>query len=183
MGDNRLTRITTRTGDDGNTGLADGTRLAKTHARVAAMGAVDELNVRVGALCVVPGLDTALLARLRTVQQDLFDLGGELSLPGAALLNRETLAELEADVARWNAALPPLKEFVLPGSSEANARAHLARTACRSAEIAVWALLEQGGANADPAPARYLNRLSDWLFVLSRVLSLRDGGQEVTWRR
>ena len=180
MGDNRLTRITTRTGDDGSTGLADGSRLPKTHPRVVAMGEVDELSAAIGLLCVVPGLDTALLARLRAVQHDLFDLGGELSLPGMTVLNRDALVALDADIETWNASIPALKEFVLPGSDEANARAHLARTVCRRAERSLW-MLEGDGQTNDLA--RYLNRLSDWLFVLGRAIALRDGGKEVTWNR
>ncbi len=191
MGDNRLTRITTRTGDDGSTGLADGTRLQKTQPRIVALGDIDELNAAIGWLCVAPALDTKLLARLREVQHDLFDLGGELSLPGSTVLRRDALRTLEVDIATWNAALPPLKEFVLPGSNEANARAHLARTLCRRAERALWVLAAQAGESLpDTLPAalapelpRYLNRLGDWLFVLARVLALRDGGKEVTWRR
>lgn len=114
------------------------------------------------------------------MQHDLFDLGGELSLPGTTVLNRDALVALDVDVATWNAAIPALKEFVLPGSDEANARAHLARTVCRRAERALWLL--QGDAQAQDL-ARYLNRLSDWLFVLGRVLALRDGGSEITWNR
>lgn len=191
MGDNRLTRITTRTGDDGSTGLADGTRLAKTQPRIAALGDIDELNAALGLLCVAPALDAKLLARLREVQHDLFDLGGELSLPGSTVLRRDALHALEADIAAWNAALPPLKEFVLPGSNEANARAHLARTLCRRAERALWVLAAHAGESLPdtlpvaPAPElpRYLNRLGDWLFVLARMLAQHDGGTEVTWRR
>jgi cob(I)alamin adenosyltransferase len=183
MGDNRLTRITTRSGDDGNTGLADGTRLAKTHPCIVAIGEVDELNTQIGALCVAPGLDALMLARLREVQHDLFDLGGELSLPGVQVLRREALTALDIDIAEWNTALPPLKEFVLPGSNEANARAHIARTVCRRAERALWELAATPGNTLDAALPRYLNRLSDWLFVLSRVLALRGGGSEVIWRR
>ncbi len=190
MGDNRLTRITTRSGDDGSTGLADGTRLSKTHPRVVAMGEVDELNTLIGSLCVTPGLDAGLLARLRDVQHDLFDLGGELSLPGFAVLDREALVRLEADVQTWNAGLPALKEFVLPGNNEANARAHLARAVCRRAERALWQLAANAGAASDQRPAdpltdmaRYLNRLSDWLFVLARVVARQGGGSEVTWQR
>lgn len=182
MGDHRLTRITTRTGDDGSTGLADGSRLAKTDLRIVAMGEVDELNCAIGLLCVVPGLAPESLARLRTVQNQLFDLGGELSLPaGTAVLDRAAASALEADLAQWNAALPPLTEFVLPGANEAAARAHLARAICRRAERALWALAATGSDCSDLA--RYLNRLSDWLFVLSRRLSLDDGGHEVTWQR
>ena len=162
MGDHRLTRITTRTGDDGTTGLADGGRLPKTHARVTALGEVDELNAAIGLLCVAPGVDADLQSRLRDVQHDLFDLGGELSLPGQAVLDRGVLALLEADVRAWNATLPPLTEFVLPACDEANARAHLARTVCRRAERALWALQAAEAAPlGDLAPQHYLNRLSD----------------------
>lgn len=191
MGDNRLTRITTRTGDDGSTGLADGTRLAKTQPRIAALGDIDELNAAIGLLCVVPALDAKLLARLREVQHDLFDLGGELSLPGSTVLRRDALNALETDIAAWNTAMPALKEFVLPGSNEANARAHLARTLCRRAERALWVLAAHAGESSPdtlpvaPAPElpRYLNRLGDWLFVLARMMARHDGGTEVTWRR
>lgn len=181
MGDHRLTRITTRTGDDGSTGLADGTRLAKTSARVVALGDVDELNACIGLLCVAPGLAPALPGRLRQVQQELFDLGGELSLPGRALLARNALATLDADIAAWNAALPPLTEFVLPGSDEANARAHLARTVCRRAERALWDVARQDGDALSPDLPRYLNRLSDWLFVLSRILARQHDATEPVW--
>lgn len=183
MGEHRLTRIATRTGDDGQTGLADGSRLPKTHPRVAALGEVDELNACIGLLAVEPSLDDTLRQRLRVVQHELFDLGGELSLPGATVLDRGALATLEADLAGWNAALPPLREFVLPGASEADARAHLARTACRRAERALWALHAAEPGRLDEALPRYLNRLADWLFVLGRQLARRDGGHEFTWQR
>lgn len=183
MGDNRLTRITTRTGDDGLTGLADGTRLAKTHPRVIAIGEVDELNTAIGVLCVVDGLDATLLARLQAVQHRLFDVGGELSLPGREILDRNALVELDSEIARWNAALPPLTEFVLPGGNESSARAHLARATCRRAERALWLLVEMQEDAVDLVLPRYLNRLSDWLFVLSRVLARGDGNTEMLWQR
>ncbi len=181
MGDNRLTRITTRTGDTGTTGLADGTRLPKTHARIAALGDVDELNALIGLLCVVPAPDDTIQARLRAVQHDLFDLGGELSLPGSTLLSRDAVTQLDADVMQWNAALPPLRDFVLPGSNEANARAHLARTVCRRAERVLWQLHAE--AALAPELAIYLNRLGDWLFVLARLFAAQNGGREVIWQR
>lgn len=182
MGDHRLTRITTRTGDDGSTGLADGSRLAKTEPRIVALGDVDELNCAIGLLCVVPGMAPELLLRLRAVQNQLFDLGGELSLPaGTAVLDRAAAVALETDIAHWNAALAPLTEFVLPGANEAAARAHLARAICRRAERSLWALASAENASHDPA--RYLNRLSDWLFVLSRRLVQAGGDVEVVWRR
>lgn len=181
MGDNRLTRITTRTGDTGTTGLADGTRLPKTDARVGALGDVDELNACIGLLCTALPPDDATLARLRAVQHDLFDLGGELSLPGSTLLSRTAANQLDADVTQWNAALPPLRDFVLPGSNEANARAHLARTVCRRAERSLWQLHAQETVAQELAV--YLNRLGDWLFVLARLLAVRNGGHEVIWQR
>ena len=182
MGDHRLTRITTRTGDDGSTGLADGSRLAKTDPRITALGDVDELNCAIGLLCVAPGVAPELLLRLRAVQNQLFDLGGELALPaGTVVLDRTAAVALETDIALWNAALAPLTEFVLPGANEAAARAHLARAICRRAERSLWALA--GAENADRDPARYLNRLSDWLFVLSRRLVQAGGDAEVVWRR
>lgn len=179
----RLNRIVTRTGDAGSTGLADGTRLPKTHPRIAALGAVDELNATLGLLGVATGVDGALRQRLRAVQNDLFDLGGELSLPGKAVLDRDTLAALEADVMRWNALLPPLKEFVLPGANEASARAHLARTVCRRAERDLWLLHETAGETVAVDLPRYLNRLADWLFVLARLLVQQNGDREITWQR
>lgn len=185
MGEHRLTRVTTRTGDDGQTGLADGTRLAKMQPRVVALGDVDELNATLGLLAVAPRLGTGLPARLRRVQQSLFDLGGELSLPGSTMLDDGALATLEHEIGHWNAALPPLTEFVLPGTDEASARAHLARTVCRRAERSLWLLrqTETGEAGELIARlARYLNRLSDWLFVLSRLLA-RQAGEETTWHR
>ncbi|MFZ5757795.1 MAG: cob(I)yrinic acid a,c-diamide adenosyltransferase [Pseudomonadota bacterium] len=183
MGENRLTRIVTRTGDTGSTGLADGSRLPKTHPRIAAMGDVDELNAAIGLLCVAPGVDESLVVRLRRIQNDLFDLGGELSLPGSTLLDRQAIAALESDVAQWNAALPPLTEFVLPGANEASARAHLARTVCRRAERTLWQLAETPDAALDTATARYLNRLSDALFVLARMLVRSNGDAEVVWQK
>lgn len=183
MGDNRLTRITTRTGDDGMTGLANGTRLAKTHQRVIAIGDVDELNTAIGLLCVVEGLDVTLMARLQAVQHRLFDIGGELSLPGRNVLDRNALAELDAEIAAWNAALPPLTEFVLPGGNEFSARAHLARATCRRAERSLWLLAETQADAVDLLLPRYLNRLSDWLFVLSRVLARGDGNSETLWQK
>lgn len=183
MGQNRLTRITTRTGDTGSTGLADGRRLPKTHMRIQALGDVDELNAALGLLAVAPGVDAMLRTRLRIVQNELFDLGGELSLPGARVLNRDAAGRLETDIAQWNAELPPLTEFVLPGTGEANARAHLARAICRRAERSLWQLMTAPEDAVDGDLPRYLNRLSDWLFVLSRRLARQNGDSEVIWRR
>ena len=176
----RLTTITTRTGDDGSTGLADGQRIRKTDTRIAAIGCVDELNSAVGLLRATP-LDTPIDQLLETVQHRLFDLGGGLALPGQAVLREESIAELEQAIDAYNAALPALTEFVLPGGNEAAARCHLARAICRRAEAALWRLVDESPLYLI-AP-RYLNRLSDLLFVLARVLARRDGGREVTWQR
>lgn len=178
---NRLSRIVTRTGDGGTTGLADGTRLPKDHARIEALGTVDELNSQLGLLLAcadVPGDARQVLLR---TQHDLFDLGGELSLPGQALIAESHVAALEAAVARMNGSLPPLKEFILPGGSEAAARCHVARTVARRAERCCWRLAGEGGAN--PLSLAYLNRLSDLLFVMARALARQAGGSEVLWDR
>lgn len=175
----RLSRIVTRTGDAGDTGLTGGARVAKTHARVAAMGDVDELNSQLGVLRAqrLPKALDAILARL---QHELFNLGGELSMPGSTLVTDEHLRALEADVERLNPTLPPLKDFVLPGGNAAAAAAHLARAICRRAERAVWALHAAEPLNA--AAPRYLNRLSDFLFVAARVLARARGARETQWR-
>lgn len=175
---NRLSKIVTRTGDAGQTGLASGGRLPKTHARVHALGEVDELNSHLGVLLAqrLPGQIGDILTR---VQHELFNLGGELSMPGSVLIGRAHVAALEADAAALNARLPPLKEFVLPGGKPAAAAAHLARTVCRRAERAVWAMHE--GEPGNPETPRYLNRLSDLLFIVARSLARAGGGREVTW--
>ena len=180
---NRLTQISTRTGDDGSTGLGDGTRVPKAHLRVAAMGDVDELNSGLGLLLCEP-LPDEVRALLVTVQHDLFDLGGELSIPGYALLKAEAVARLDDALAHYNAQLPRLKEFILPGGTRSAALAHVSRTVARRAERALVAL-----AAAEPvndAPRQYLHRLSDLLFVLARVLNRANldglGGDDVYWR-
>ncbi|KQW68632.1 MULTISPECIES: cob(I)yrinic acid a,c-diamide adenosyltransferase [unclassified Methylibium] len=182
---NRLTQIATRTGDDGTTGLGDGTRVAKDHLRVQAMGDVDELNSLLGLLLCEP-LPDALRGLLVAVQHELFNLGGELSIPGYTLLKDEAVAALDDALAEHNAALPRLKEFILPAGTRSASIAHLGRTVARRAERAVVAL-----ANAEPgavrsAPRQYLNRLSDLLFVLARVLNRANldglGGDDVYWR-
>jgi cob(I)alamin adenosyltransferase len=172
---NRLTQIATRTGDDGTTGLADGTRVPKDHLRVHAMGEVDELNSQLGVLLaeVLPGDVRELLL---TVQHELFNLGGELSMPGHELLKAEAVTQLDAALAHYNAALPRLLEFILPGGTRAAALAHVARTVARRAERAVVALGAPGDLRA--TPRQYLNRLSDLLFVLARVL---NAGGDVYW--
>ena len=175
----RLSKISTRTGDAGETGLGDGTRVAKDSARIAALGDLDELNSTIGVL-----LAEEVPAEVRTVfeqvQHDLFDLGGELSIPGHALLADPQVQALEAALEQWNASLAPLKEFILPGGSRAAAAAHLARTVCRRAERSVVALgrTERVG----EAARKYLNRLSDLLFVGARVLNRAAGRGDVQWR-
>ncbi len=175
---NRLSRIYTRTGDDGTTGLADGSRVAKTGARVEAYGTVDELNAALGLV-----LDTAVPAPVREVllrvQHELFDLGGEFATPGAETIKTETVVRLESDLDAFNAALPPLKEFILPGGGSAAAACHLARTVARRAERRAFALAAEESVNAESL--RYLNRLSDLLFVLCRVLTRAAAGEEILW--
>lgn len=181
---NRLTSIVTRTGDNGTTGLGDGSRLSKTAPRVMAMGDVDELNSAIGMLLAVgisgdEDLETPKL--LRSVQQDLFDLGGELSIPGYTLLKPERVGALDEWLKKANAKLPRLEEFILPGGSLAAAQAHVARTVCRRAERSAVALTESNTVNA--AVLQYLNRLSDLLFVLARLLNRLAGGVDEQWDR
>jgi cob(I)alamin adenosyltransferase len=178
---NRLSRIVTRTGDGGTTGLADGTRLEKDSARVEALGAVDELNSHLGVLLAIAPLPDGAARCLLRVQHDLFDLGGELSLPGQAMIGEAHVQALEADVERFNAGLPPLKEFVLPGGNAAGAQCHVARTVARRAERRCWTLSRSDPMN--PVTLAYLNRLSDLLFVLARVLARHAGGAEILWNR
>jgi cob(I)alamin adenosyltransferase len=176
----RLSRIVTRTGDAGDTGLTGGARVPKTHARVTALGDVDELNSQLGVL-LAQKVPKPLAATLTRIQHELFNLGGELSMPGATLVTGEHLAALEREVEALNAKLPPLKDFVLPGGSPAAAAAHLARAMCRRAERAVWAVHAAEPLNA--ATPRYLNRLSDFLFVAARVLARsKKGAKEAQWR-
>ena len=177
---NRLSAIATRTGDDGSTGLGDGSRVAKTDPRVAAMGDVDELNSAIGLLLAfgVPHDDALGMPELLAgVQQDLLDLGGELSIPGYALLKAERVAALDAWLAAANATLPRLAEFIRPGGSLAAAQAHVCRTVCRRAERRVLACGEDVNAEC----VRYLNRLSDLLFILSRGVNAAAGAAEPLW--
>ncbi|WP_411880047.1 cob(I)yrinic acid a,c-diamide adenosyltransferase [Polaromonas sp. YR568] len=176
---NRLSQIATRTGDNGTTGLGDNTRVSKDSLRVHAMGDVDELNSHIGVLLceeLPPGVRELLVE----VQHQLFNLGGELSIPGFELLKPEAVALLDDALAEHNAKLPRLAEFILPAGSRAASLAHVCRTVARRAERAVVAL----GA-AEPvkdSPRQYLNRLSDLLFVLSRVLNRMNGGDDVYWK-
>jgi cob(I)alamin adenosyltransferase len=175
----RLSKITTRTGDAGETGLGDGTRVSKDSARVQALGDIDELNCVLG-LVLAEDVPEAMRAALVQVQHDLFDLGGELSIPGHKLLKPSRVEALEETLETWNAGLEPLKEFILPGGTRAAAAAHLARTVCRRAERSVVALGRKDKVG-DPA-RRYLNRLSDLLFVAGRLLNRHAGQNDVQWR-
>lgn len=175
----RLTKITTRTGDAGETGLGDGTRVGKDALRIQALGDVDELNSALGVL-LAEELPEATRAALQAVQQDLFDVGGELSIPGHRMVSEAQVERLETELEQWNAALAPLKEFILPGGSRAAAAAHLARAVCRRAERSVVAL---GRAEkVSEHTHRYLNRLSDLLFVAGRALNRHAGRGDVLWR-
>lgn len=176
---NRLSKIYTRTGDAGDTGLGDGTRVAKDSLRVEAFGCVDELNSHIGLLIAQAALPADIRATLTEVQHELFDLGGELCIPGHQAIDDAQVARLEQALDALNADLPPLKEFILPGGNVAAASAHVARAVCRRAERRVVGLAREERVNA-PAIA-YLNRLSDLLFVVARVLARADGG-EVLWR-
>jgi cob(I)alamin adenosyltransferase len=177
----RLSKIYTRTGDDGSTGLGDGTRLPKEHLRVEAYGTVDEANSAIGIVLAVPGLPEAVQATLTDVQHDLFDLGGELCIPGHRAITAAYVERLEQVLDRFNDDLPPLKDFILPGGGPAAAACHLARTITRRAERRVWALARAENVAAEVP--QYLNRLSDLLFVLARVLARHEHGSEVLWRR
>ena len=178
---NRLSKIVTRTGDDGSTGLADGARVPKESARIEACGTVDELNSALGMLLAAENLPAPMAAQLLEIQHDLFDLGGELAIPGSVVIHAQQVEALESLVKSWNADLPPLREFVLPGGGAAAASCHLARSICRRAERRCWALSR--AEPLGPQALRYLNRLSDLLFVLARVLARRASGSEVMWRR
>ncbi|MGY0505980.1 cob(I)yrinic acid a,c-diamide adenosyltransferase [Luteimonas sp. e5] len=176
---NRLSKIYTRTGDDGSTGLGDGSRTGKDSLRVEAYGTVDEANSCIGLVLASPGIDAEIRRLLTSIQHQLFDLGGELCIPGHAAIDDEDVANLERALDRHNEALPPLKDFILPGGGEAAARCHLARTVVRRAERISVALSRQEEVRGQAI--RYLNRLSDLLFVLSRVLARADGQGEVLW--
>jgi cob(I)alamin adenosyltransferase len=180
---NRLTQIATRTGDDGSTGLGDGSRVPKSHARIAAMGDVDELNSNLGVLLAEP-LPADVRELLVTIQHELFNLGGELSIPGYTLLKDAAVLHLDAALAQHNEQLPRLKEFILPAGTRSAALAHVSRTIARRAERSVVLLAASESINA--APRQYLNRLSDLMFVLARVLNRANldglGGDDVYWK-
>jgi cob(I)alamin adenosyltransferase len=178
---NRLSKIYTRTGDDGTTGLADGERVDKCDVRVEAFGSVDETNSMIGLLLAEPGLPPPVAEPLQRIQHELFEIGGELALPGYSKIAAAHVLRLERDLDTLNEALPPLEEFVLPGGNRAAALCHVARTTCRRAEREAWAAAKLHTVNAELL--RYLNRLSDLLFVMARTLARRDGGKEVLWSR
>lgn len=175
----RLSRITTRTGDDGTTGLGNGSRVKKTSARIEAIGSVDELNSVIGVL-LTHEIPQSLHTELTDIQHDLFDLGGELSIPGRIAISDTQVGRLETVVEELNAKLSPLKEFILPGGSQAAAICHLARTVCRRTERCVIHLGETETINS--ATVRYLNRLSDLLFVAARTLNSHAGRADVLWK-
>jgi cob(I)alamin adenosyltransferase len=175
----RLSKIYTRTGDDGTTGLGDGSRIDKDHHRMDSIGTVDELNSVIGLLIAELPAEDAYLPLLARIQHDLFDLGGELAVPGYTMISAERIGELEASLDELNEDLPPLKNFILPGGSKTAALCHMARSVCRRAERCLVALNKTDEVNA--TGRQYLNRLSDFLFVMARLLARRNGGQEVLW--
>jgi cob(I)alamin adenosyltransferase len=177
---NRLSKIYTRTGDDGTTGLGDGTRVAKDGERVEAYGTVDELNSSLGVLLAVQDLPANVTACLTEVQHELFDMGGELCIPGHHVITAAHITRLEEALDGFNDSLPPLREFILPGGGPAAAACHLSRTIARRAERRVLTLSRVE--SVSPEVVKYLNRLSDLLFVLARVLARHERGTEVLWR-
>ena len=195
---NRLSKIVTRTGDTGTTGLGDGSRIAKDSLRIAVIGDIDELNSCLGVLLAEP-IPEALHKALLAVQNDLFDLGGEICIPGSQMIDVTHIERLEWLVSQFNDPLPPLKEFILPGGTRAAALAHLARTVCRRAERSLVHLGnhgtpvaaaepdlsggDTGGESVSSLARQYLNRLSDLLFVVGRSLTLDSGCGDVLWRR
>lgn len=178
---NRLSKIYTRTGDDGTTGLGDGQRIAKDAPRVEAFGTVDEANSAIGTILAVASFPERFRRCLITVQHDLFELGGELCIPGHEAIEQSFVDRLEADLDAFNADLPPLKDFILPGGGPATAACHVARTIVRRAERRVITL--QGNEDVRDEVLRYLNRLSDLLFVIARQVVQAENGKEVLWDR
>lgn len=176
----RLTKIYTRRGDDGTTGLADGTRVSKDSARMESLGTVDELNSVLG-IVIATTSDTDRGATLSTIQHTLFDLGGEMAIPGTEVITDHQVTRLEEILDQINGKLPPLEEFVLPGGNSEAAHCHLARAVCRRAERCLLTLSKEQDVN--PASRAFLNRLSDLLFVMARAAARQNGGAEVTWKR
>jgi cob(I)alamin adenosyltransferase len=177
---NRLTKITTRTGDDGTTGLGDGSRIQKSQPRVVAMGDVDELNSHIGVL-LTEKMPTEFVTLLTRIQNQLFDLGGEVCIPGHRAMTENHVLFLDAAIQKLNADLTPLKEFILPGGSRASALAHVARTVTRRAERALVVLSEKE--DVATCVFQYINRLSDLLFILARALNRAAGVPDVCWSR
>ena len=178
---NRLSKIVTRTGDDGTTSLGDGSRVAKDSARVEAYGTVDEANSAIGIVLATASIPSVVRECLTAVQHDLFELGGELCIPGHSAVTEQFVSRLEADLDNMNSDLPLLQDFILPGGGQATAACHLARTIVRRAERRVSSLA--GVEAVRPEAIKYLNRLSDLLFVIARVLARGESGQEVLWNR
>ena len=176
---NRLSKIATRTGDAGTTGLGDGTRTDKDSVRIIAIGEVDELNSHLG-LLLCEDMPAELREELVTIQHDLFDLGGELCIPGYQMIKEAHVERLDALLAKYNATLPPLTEFILPAGSRAASQAHVCRTVCRRAERAIVTLGKVE--TIHDFPRQYVNRLSDLMFVLARVLNRHAGGSDVLWQ-
>ncbi|MCL2020916.1 MAG: cob(I)yrinic acid a,c-diamide adenosyltransferase [Betaproteobacteria bacterium] len=182
---NRLSRIITRTGDQGMTGLANGERASKHSPRIHAIGEIDELNSTLGLLCAEP-LPEGIRQMLLTIQNDLFDVGGEISLPSAKLIKKQQVEFLESQSTAFNASLPMLKEFILPGGCRSAALAHLARSVCRRAERALVACADSEKSEEETSRSEalpYLNRLSDFLFILARVLNREAGQEDVFWKK
>jgi cob(I)alamin adenosyltransferase len=177
---NRLSKIYTRTGDDGSTGLGDGSRARKDSPRLEALGTVDELNSHLGLLLAESALPADISATLTRIQHELFELGGELSIPGYTRISDGMVARLEQELDGWNDTLPPLKEFILPGGSRAAAQCQVARAVCRRAERCLAALAQCETVN--PAAMKYVNRLSDLLFVLCRAINRALGQPDVLWQ-
>jgi cob(I)alamin adenosyltransferase len=176
---NRLTKIYTRSGDSGLTGLANGERVLKSALRIEACGTVDEANCAIGLILSEPELVDSIHATLTKIQHELFDIGGELALPGHSAIRAEHIVWLETELDRLNASLPALRDFVLPGGNRASAACHLARAICRRAERRAWQLAQE--AELNPDLLRYLNRLSDLLFVIARTIARTSNAAETTW--
>ena len=177
----RLSKIYTRTGDDGTTGLGDGSRVAKDSLRVDAFGTVDEANSAIGVVLAADAVPQEIRALLTEIQHDLFELGGELCIPGHSAITNDFISRLETELGTLNEDLPALQEFILPGGGQAAAACHLARTIVRRAERITTTLAS--AESVRPEVLKYLNRLSDLLFVVARVLARGESGQEVLWNR
>ena len=172
--------MVTRTGDDGSTGLADGSRIAKSSQRIECVGDVDELNSLLG-LLLAEGMDESMTGKLQDIQNRLFNIGAELALPQTTLIDSNVVAGLEKLIEHYNRELPPLQEFILPGGNRAAAVCHLARAVCRRCERHLFRLAETETIN--PLSTTYINRLSDLLFILARLLARKDGGKEIYWSK